>query len=131
MYIKMCITLFHKIIYNEYNCKKEYPYIDINNQFSKYVEFENDQDAELGNVLTLEIARPAGTTSAPVVRYPKAKESKMYQLIMVDYDKLRMNKGDWLIWNVESISGEVLKTGFNENPEDPGALKVKSACKIE
>ena len=85
------------------------------------VEFENDQDAALGNVLALEIVRPTGSTSAPVVRYPKAKESKMYELIMVDYDKLRMNKGDWIIWNVESISGEVLKTGFNENPEDPGA----------
>jgi len=42
MYIKMCIALFNKIIYNDYNCKKEYPFIDINNQFNKYVEFENE-----------------------------------------------------------------------------------------
>ena len=91
------------------------------------MEFENDQDAQLGNVLSLEIERPTGFTFAPVVRYPKAEQTKNYELVMVDYDKMRMNKEDWLIWNVDDLTGEVIKTGYNVNPDDVKGKGVKEA----
>ena len=38
----MCKTLFKKIIYNMYNCKREYPFINIGDDFERYIKLEEE-----------------------------------------------------------------------------------------
>ena len=61
----------------------------------------------------MELFGPDSTIPAPVVTYSDAKPSKQYELVMVDYDKLRMGKDDWLLWNVEMVPGRQLIEGFS------------------
>ena len=74
------------------------------------VEFEEEQKANLGNILTIDINV---NSPAPLVKYSEAKENKEYELVMVDYDRMRMKDPDWVVWHVETISGTQIKQGYD------------------
>ena len=74
------------------------------------VDFDNDQKANLGNILTITINE---NSPAPKVKYSEAKDGKNYELVMVDYERFRRKAEGWVVWHVESTTGADVKAGFD------------------
>ena len=82
-------------------------------------KFGEDQEANLGNFLSsvaLDTDLPA-----PMITYPMAKEDSVYEVVMIDYERWKMQKDNWLIWHAESVTGENLKSGYDE-----GSTEIRS-----
>ena len=66
---------------------------------------------ELG--MTMDIGEV--NSNAPTVKYAKAKAGTTYELVMVDYDRLRnREQNNWLVGKID-VSGAQLKEGFSNN----------------
>jgi len=79
------------------------------------VEFAEDKKANLGNILTITLDE---NTPAPKVKYSEAKDGKTYELLMVDYDRLRNREEDWVVWHEASVPGTIIKAGFDASAKE-------------
>ena len=75
------------------------------------VSFGEDLSIELGMTLDVETVN----ANAPAVKYAKSKAGTTYELVVVDYDRLRNQEdNDWLKRRLD-IPGAQLKEGFSVN----------------
>ena len=89
--------------------------------------FAEDQEVNLGNFpsVALDTDFPA-----PMIKYPMAKEDGIYEVVMIDYERWKSERENWLIWHVASVTGELLKSGYDGSSSEIRSKTILSMQRI-